>query len=355
MPESWQNIRIMASRAPRSSSLRERRRQCGLTQAELAVRAGVSRQLVAAVEAAQHSPAVDAAIRLAGALGTNVEELFASPPAGVVDALGGRLRERAPLRVGRVGDRLVAAELADHGVAGATWAKPDGTLESGVLRLFAGASPAGLVVAGCDPALGIAEAMLHGLGPRSLLTISAATGVAVRSLWQERLHAAVVHAPEGGFPDAPVRVLRLHLARWQVGIAVAPKLKHPSLDAMLQGKIPIAQRDPEASSQQALRRAVARAGRTSAIPGPRAAGHIEAARIAAALECGAVTTEAAARAFQLRFLPLEHHAVQIWLAERWRDHPAVEALGDLLGGAAFTERVAQFGGYDLVGCGTRVE
>ena len=46
-----------------------------------------------------------------------------------------------PLRVGRVGDQLVAAELADHGIAGASWAKPDGVLEAGRLRLFSGANP----------------------------------------------------------------------------------------------------------------------------------------------------------------------------------------------------------------------
>jgi hypothetical protein len=67
-----------------------------------------------------------------------------------------------------------------------------------------------------------------------------------------------------------------------------------------------------------------------------------------------VTTEAAARAFGLHFLALEEHVVQIWLAERWRDHPGVETLGNLLAAAAFTERVAQFGGYDLDGCGTPV-
>jgi molybdate-binding protein len=85
-----------------------------------------------------------------------------------------------------------------------------------------------------------------------------------------------------------------------------------------------------------------------------AGGHIEAARLAATLGCAAVTTEAAARAFGLEFLPLEEHVVQIWLAERWRDHPGVETLGNLLAAAAFTERIAQFGGYDLNGCGSRI-
>src|SRR5947209_1821003 len=122
-----------------STPLRARRRQCGLTQAELAARAGVSRQLVAAVEAGRNTPAVDTALRIAGALATTVEELFATPHASAVAALGGPVPGGVPLRIGRVGDRVVAAPLADHGAAGAGWAKPDGRLEDGELRTFDGA------------------------------------------------------------------------------------------------------------------------------------------------------------------------------------------------------------------------
>lgn len=335
------------------SRLRERRLECGLTQAELAARAGVSRQLVAAVEAGQNAPAVDAALGLARALATTVEDLFAAGSDVFVSALGATLAEGAPLKVGRVGDRLVAAELADHGVAGAGWAKPDGTICDGRLRLFAGASPRGLVLAGCDPALGVAEAMLEGLGSSSLLAVSAATGTGLKALDRGGVHAAVVHGPRDGLPTPPVAVIRLHLARWQVGLALAPALRQRSLESLLRGKAPIVQRDAAAASQQALQRAADRAG-IAPPPGPLAGGHIEAARIATTLGCAAVTTEAASRAFGLHFLPLEEHVVQIWLAERWRDHPGVETLGNLLAAAAFTERIAQFGGYDLDGCGSRI-
>lgn len=338
-----------------STRLRARRLDCGLTQAELAGRAGVSRQLVAAVEAGQNAPAVDAALGLARALATTVEDLFAPAPDPVIAALGGPLREGAPLKVGRIGDRLVGAELTDHGVAGAGWAKPDGTIRDGELELFAGASPRGLVLAGCDPALGVAEAMLDGLGSSSLLALSAATGTGLAALARGSVHAAVVHGPGGQLPEPPVSVFRLHLARWRVGLGVAGRLGCRSLEGLLRGKAPIAQRDPAAASQQALERAAARVG--AAPPrrhGPVATGHIEAARVAATLDCAAVTTEAAARVFELRFLPLEEHVVEIWLADRWREHPGVEALGNLLTGPGFTQRVGQFGGYDLAGCGTPV-
>jgi DNA-binding XRE family transcriptional regulator len=336
------------------SFLRKRRLECGLTQTELAARAGVSRQLVAAVEAGHNAPAVDAAIGLARSLATSVEELFAVAAPEVVSALGGRLHDGAPLRVGRVGGQFVATELADHGISGASWAKPDGVLEGGALRLFPGATPAGFVLAGCDPAIGVAEAMLEGLGPNSLLAISAPTGTALRALARGGVHAAVVHGLPGELPEPPVAVTRLHLARWQVGLALAPGLHEHSLEAVLSSKVPVAQRDPAAASQQAFERAAAQTGIVSRSSGPRATGHIDAARLAAILGGAAVTTEAAAQAFDLGFRALEDHTVEIWFAERWLDHPGVDALGNLFASSAFTERIAMFAGYDLAGCGDRV-
>jgi molybdate-binding protein len=169
-----------------------------------------------------------------------------------------------------------------------------------------------------------------------------------------RIHAAVVHGPEGRLPEAPVPVLRLHLARWQVGVAVAWRKRPRGLESLLEAGTPVIQRDPAASSQQAFRRALARLDVDLSASGPVAEGHIDAARTAATLGWAAVTTESAARAFGLGFWPLEPHTVEVWVAERWREHPALEALGDLLTSGAFTDRVAQFEGYDLAGCGRRV-
>lgn len=337
------------------SALRERRLVCGLTQAELAARAGVSRQLVAAVEAGRNTPAVDAALGLAHALATNVDELFANPSAEIIAALGGSLREGAPLRIGRVADQLVAAELADHGVAGATWAKADGVRKAGQLRLFPGASPAGTVLAGCDPAIGVAEAMLNGLGLRSLLAISAPTDTGLAALAAGGIHASIVHGLAHNLPEPPIPVIRWHLARWQVGLAVPAKLRGHSLEALLHSDVPFARRDPGAASQQAFERARAAAGIGPTRSGPHATGHLDAARLAATLQGAAITTEGAAKAFDLRFRPLESHVVEIWAAQRWRDHPGINALAELLTSKAFTERVTHFGGYDLAHCGERVE
>lgn len=333
------------------SQLRARRLQCGLTQAELAQRARVSRQLIAAVEAGHNTPAVDAAVRIAQALATTVEQLFAPAVETIVSALGDQLREGAPVRVGRVGERIVAAELPDHGAAGGGWASADGVIDGDAVRLFDGTSVERFVLAGCDPALGIVEAMLAGLGPCSLLALHAPTDTALRSLADRHVHAAAVHAPADQLPDPPSLVTRLHLASWQVGVAVAGDLSARTLEGLLDRSVAIVQRDPTAASQQALTRAIGRLDRD--IPsGPRAAGHIDAARQATIRGCAAITTEAAAHTFDLRFIPLERHIVEIWVADEWTRHPGMESLGNLLTSRAFTGRVAAFGGYDLTQTGT---
>jgi DNA-binding XRE family transcriptional regulator len=315
----------------------------------------VTRQLIAAVEAGRNSPAVDAALGLARALGTTVEELFAEHDPDVVVALGDRLCDGAAIRVGRVGDQLVAAELPDHGVAGAAWAKADGVLDGGRLRLFPGASPAGSVLAGCDPAMGVAEAMLGGLGSHSLLAISAPTGTALRALQRGVVHAAVAHGRPDELPEPPVPVVRWHLARWQVGLAVRHRFRGHSFESILRGDLPIVRRAPAATSQQAFERARIAAGIEPIAVGPQATGHLDAARLAATLNAAAVTTEGAARTFDLSFIALEDHVVEVWIANRWLEHPGITALGETLASRAFTERVAHFGGYDLSHCGERVQ
>jgi molybdate-binding protein len=111
------------------------------------------------------------------------------------------------------------------------------------------------------------------------------------------------------------------------------------------------QREASAASQQALERAAAAAG--LAIPaGPVSSGHLDAARAARERGVVAVTYEPAAVRFGLRFLPLEAHVVELWVPERWLDHPGMVALGELLAGRRLRDRLRAIGGYDLEEMGT---
>jgi putative transcriptional regulator len=64
----------------RVNGVRTARTAAGLTQAELARDAGVTRQTVVAVEAGDYAPSVYLALALARRLGTTVEQLFGEEP-----------------------------------------------------------------------------------------------------------------------------------------------------------------------------------------------------------------------------------------------------------------------------------
>lgn len=325
------------------ASLRERREAAGLSQAELAERTGVSRATVGAVEQGRHVPAADAAVRMARVLGTTVEALFGGgdekATLAVDPVLGGRLADAAPVRVGGVGGRTVAAALGDD-----EWTAPDGVVEDGRLRLLAPAIPAGLVVAGCDPALSIAASLL---GADRLVAVAATSGQAVKALEAGRAHAALVHGPRLAPPGG---IRRIHFARWQAGVGFARSLGAPSLEALLDD-VPLIARPRTAATQQAVDRAARRLGLAGPEPAGVADTHVDAARTAQWEGCGAVTMEPVAARFGLAFHALEEHTVELWVAERWLDHPGLSALADLLGSGAFRARLAPTPGYDLSASG----
>jgi molybdate-binding protein len=147
--------------------------------------------------------------------------------------------------------------------------------------------------------------------------------------------------------------LRLHLARWRVGVAQRSR-RARSLTELWERRVRVVQREPGASSQKALVSALA-ANSATALAGPVAAGHLEVARRVAEGAPAGVTMEPAALQFGLAFESLEEHVAEIWIDARWRSHPAVDAIGEVLRSASFTSQLRLVGGYDMTGCGSRNE
>jgi len=67
-------VPVQSGSAP--NQVRRHRRMADLTQQELAAAAGVSRQTIVAIEGGDYAPSVLLALRVAGVLGTTVEELY---------------------------------------------------------------------------------------------------------------------------------------------------------------------------------------------------------------------------------------------------------------------------------------
>jgi DNA-binding XRE family transcriptional regulator len=324
--------------------VRRRRRALGLSQDELAARAGVSRQAVGALEGGKHLPRVDAALGLARALGTTVEDLLAVGPPRALDVLGGTPPEGRAVRAARVADHTVVVPLPTV-ADGESWPVPDAVVADGRVEVLDGADLDGFVVVGCDPALGLLAGLAPARGPGRILPVLASSAAARLALTTGRAHAAVVHDTVPPAPRDPDRLHRLPLAVWRTGLA-APHAATDRIAQALAGSGPVVQRDAGAAAQVAFERAVLGGG--GAIPpGPVAAGHLDAARRAVEQGLAAVTIEPVAEALGLSFHPLETHAVELWIDAGAVDHPGARVLGELLGSARLRARLAVLPGYQV--------
>jgi transcriptional regulator with XRE-family HTH domain/molybdate-binding protein len=337
-------------------AVRDLRHARGWTQVELATRAGVSRQLVGAVEAGRHLPRVDAALALARALDVAVEQLLAPPARASVTGVLETPRDGQPVRVARVGDTLVCVPAAP---AGESWAPADAVVRDGQVDLLEAERPAA-AVAGCDPAIGLAARLLEVDAGTGALVASTSSTNAVAALAAGRVHAAFVHGRHGTLPPPPVPVRRWEVARWQVGLAAPDDLPTGWVADALAGRLAVVQREDGAGSQAAFERAVAAAATASGtapdLPadGPRASGHLEAASWARRSGCAAVSMEPAALALGLGFHPLEEHVSELWVAVDHLDAVGVRRFLDEVTGARLRRRLTTIGGYDLTRCGTEV-
>lgn len=330
--------------------IRSRRLARGLTQVQLAELAGVSRQLVGAVEADRHLPRVDAAVRLAAALSTSVEDLLAADTRAIEGVLEPP-EEGALVRIGRVGDRLMCVPVAGSGEG---WASADAQVRDGVVRVFGAERPA-LIVAGCDPIIGLASRLLEATSGLRVVPVATSSATATTVLAAGRSHAVTVHGVDLADAPAVPSVRRWHVARWRVGLAAPSELATGWVDDALTGRIPVVHREPGAGSQAAFERARRpEHGPGTPISGPRVGGHAEAAWRAATDQLVAVTIEPAARARGLVFHPLETHTSELWVAAQHVDNPLLHAFANEVTGARVYQRLAAIGGYDLADNGVEV-
>ena len=334
--------------------LQEARLAARLTQAELAARARVSRALVSAVEAGRHLPRVDAALALAEALGTTAAALFGSERPAPVDAISGlAAAPGTAVRIGFVGAQAVTTP-ARHGDEG--WEPVDDVIGAPEAAAAIARDPQ-LVVAGCEPGLRLLERLLEARGTHAL-AIGASTTTSLAALQAGRLHAAVIHYDvESGAPGIGDRpVVRIHLARWRVGLAGPRGGRSDWWKSALSGRRPVIQRETGAGTQKAFERARRARGRASAAgaPGPRVASHLAASRLCQATGLPAVTIEPAAAAAGVAFHPLENHVVELWLSPAQLAEAGVVQLLEALHSAHYRRTLESVGGYDLSQLGIRV-
>jgi len=199
------------------SNVRSARLAAGLSQEQLARRAGLTRQAVIAIEAGYYTPNTAVALRLAQAVACRVEDLFLLPEQLAerrAMIAGGRCAPGTRVVVGAVGDQLVAHPLE----GGRLFAPADGVAlsASADCRLFIdpGQAERTAFLVGCDPSLGILASWVSRRSPSTrLVWIPGSSQAALDALRRSTAHVAGIHLRDSRTGEFNVAAARRALAR----------------------------------------------------------------------------------------------------------------------------------------------
>lgn len=370
------------------NTIRSRRQALGLSQQALATRCSLTRQAINAVEAGHYIPNTLVALRLARALGCNVEDLFRlleDRPRVEAEWLAETAAEAGErVQVARVGNRLLARPLTGS-MAALTAADgltvpaqrslpPRGAVDRWTaveLLIDAQVLDNTVVVLGCDPALALLGAHLTRRYPAFRLTwIHWSSLEALRRLGRGEAHAAGTHLwdPDSGEYNLPYvrrelagrRLVVVTLSQWQQGLIVArgnPKGIAGPAD-LAHRNITIVNRDPGSGSRTILDTWLRAAG----LAAHRIQGYhrevLSHIAVAEAVASGMADTGpgilAVARMLGLDFVPLQQERYDLVIPLEFLHAPPVQALLEVVVSRPFQHELEALGGYDSSQSGTVV-
>jgi putative molybdopterin biosynthesis protein len=349
---------------PVSNGIRAQRERLGISQAALAKRVGVSRQALHSVETSRSVPSVRVSLELARALESPVERLFWLHGAAErlhVRAAGSSPPGTAPQRVllGEV-ERRIVAHLLDPADAtpadGLGVGQADGTID---VELFPGARwRERLLLAGCDPALGLLSQRV-GAGAHWL---DVPSDEALEMLARRQVHVAGLHLAGDETGSGNVRAVRrrcpgrklilVHFATWELGFAVKAgnPLQFRDVRSLALPRVRLINRAPTAAARHLLDLLL----RSARISRTRVAGYDSEApgheTVALTIAVGGadvgITTRAASVAHGLTFLPLSLERFDLALAASAAHDGPGQRLLDVLASSSLRRELGALPGYD---------
>jgi putative molybdopterin biosynthesis protein len=370
--------------AHNSEPVRIARETRGLTQLELARRAGISRQALGAIESGTYQPGVAVAIALARELGQSVESLFGEAEQAEsnrieADWSGSEAAANAvlPCRVAlaRVGGKVVAiAQPATHlMLSPATGMLERTRRKRAEVETFRTTEEidSTLLLSGCDPAVTIlADWLVRHRAPVSAISLPCSSSRALATLIAGRTHVAGVHLKDPVGNDYNLALTRTALgrlpaivvgfARWELGLAMAKgnRLGIRTVADLARADVRLVNREIGAGARAFLDGALAESG----IDGKRidgygfeATGHLE---VAAAIASGhadvGVTIRLAADTYGLPFVPMREERYDLVILERDLETPPIKAMLDTLNARRFAREVGQLCAYDTARMGSTI-
>ena len=367
------------------NNLARLRQSRGYSAAQLAQLAGVSRQTIYAMEAGGYVPNTVVALRMARALGVEVEDLFslrdeAAPPQLREERVALLPGSAAPVagqavQLCRVDRHLMASipsplpwyfpasdAVVTHRPASRRLAEVQVFHAEDEFRNR-------LLVAGCDPGISVLARHVQAAGIELVLA-HRNSSQSLKLLKEGSVHVAGTHLrdeasgesnlPEIGRLFSKNAVAVISFAVWEEGILTArgnPKGIR-GIDDFARSDISIVNREPGSGSRRLLDARLKRARIDPAsVPGYEriAPGHLAAAwQIYSGVADCAIATRAAARMFGLGFLPLVTERYDLAVRRQHLDMPGIQALLDTLNRSNFRRELESLGGYDTKAAGQRV-
>lgn len=357
------------------NNLKQIRLRLGMSQQDLAAIAGVSRQTISGVEAGQYAPSTTVALRLAKALGCQVEDLFwleqETPALEAVPTQD--FPQNTPLRLNlaRVGGRWIAHPLIGQNAFRWEMIPADGeavyTADTPTLPVKLLDAPEKLehtvVLAGCTPALSLWARATERWHPHLRVHWTFDNSLsALDRLWRGEVHMAGMHLYDPITQDYNVPFVQatvqgtaavvINLGSWEEGLLVHPD--HPSQLATIadltQPGVTIVNREVGAGSRQLLERSLQQAQIPfQAVRGfdQIVYGHLEVAQaIATGKATTGVSTASVAQAFGLGFIPLSRARYDMVVLKPYLEESAVQQLLSTLGHRRVLSQLAALGGYD---------
>jgi molybdate-binding protein len=232
------------------------------------------------------------------------------------------------------------------------------------IGLFVGDEPAEkcLVLAGCDPAMGLVGHAVEKVSGIDVVCAPASSTLALKWLKEGKVHFAGMHLQEAKsgeynlpfirrqFPDEEITVVTF--ARWEEGLVVArgnPK-RIRTLEHLGRKNVRFVNREPGSGSRALLERLLKKIGlEHDAVTGYGrvAFGHLAAARCVLSGEADVcLATSSAARNYRLDFIPLHCERYDLVMRKQVAGLPAAKALLDILQRAALRRKLEVLAGYD---------
>jgi molybdate-binding protein/DNA-binding XRE family transcriptional regulator len=358
------------------------RRARGAGVSDLARRVGVSRQTIYAIEAGTYIPNTEVALRLARELEVSVEELFTlgtekrvSPESLMSEVLSATAAFKGQaVRVCQVGSHVIGIPVnaspyflpeADGVIASTGRAVRD----KAELVVFSkdGSDRRKVILAGCDPAIGLVTHMVEKLGGVEIVSAAASSRLALTWLKEGKVHIAGTHLedPETGefnlpfirreFPGGNFTVVTF--AGWEEGFVTAagnPR-KIRKAEDLAKKSVRFVNREAGSGSRALLDSLLVAA----ALPSKKVAGydHVAYGHLAAAYsvlsaeaDC-CLATRSAAQTFGLDFVPLKSERYDFVMRRESLEIPAVQVFLDVLQRASLRRKLEVLAGYDTAQTG----